>query len=140
MPDERLDTHAVPTHAVSTHAIRLYGTSGCSEIPVRRWRQQCVRADPDMPVGLRQFAQYQPFTPVADSVRELLTGAPAGGHALAAVAWSIGIAALAYLWPSASTTGSEQRNLRDGRSTPAFGSSRPATFGGSTRKPAIHTG
>ena len=51
-----------------------------------------------MPAGLRQFADYQPFTPVADTVRGLLSGAAIGEHAIAAVAWSIGIAAVAYLW------------------------------------------
>ncbi len=51
-----------------------------------------------MPGGLRQFAEYQPFTPVADTVRGLLTGAAIGDHAIAAVAWSIGIAVVAYLW------------------------------------------
>jgi len=51
-----------------------------------------------MPVGLRQFAEYQPFTPVADTVRGLLTGAAIGHHAILAVAWSIGIAVVAYLW------------------------------------------
>jgi len=51
-----------------------------------------------MPAGLRQFAEYQPFTPVADTVRGLLTGSPIGGHAIAAIAWSIGIAVGAYLW------------------------------------------
>jgi ABC-2 type transport system permease protein len=51
-----------------------------------------------MPTGLRQFAEYQPFTPVADTVRGLLTGTAIGGHAIAAIAWSIGIAAVAYLW------------------------------------------
>ena len=45
-----------------------------------------------MPDGLRQFAEYQPFTPVADTVRGLLTGAAVGDHAIVAVAWSIGIA------------------------------------------------
>jgi ABC-2 type transport system permease protein len=51
-----------------------------------------------MPVGLRQFAEYQPFTPVADSVRELLTRTPVGSHAIAAIAWSIGIAVVSYMW------------------------------------------
>ena len=51
-----------------------------------------------MPGGLRQFAEYQPFTPVADTVRGLLTGAAIGDHAIAAIAWSIGIAIVAYLW------------------------------------------
>lgn len=41
-----------------------------------------------MPVGLRWFADHQPITQVADSVRALLTGAPAGSAVLAALAWS----------------------------------------------------
>jgi len=51
-----------------------------------------------MPTGLRQFAQYQPFTPVTDTVRALLGGAPVGSSALVAVAWCVGIAALSSLW------------------------------------------
>ena len=51
-----------------------------------------------MPAGLRQFADYQPFSPVADTVRGLFSGAAIGGHAIAAIAWSIGIAVVAYLW------------------------------------------
>ncbi len=51
-----------------------------------------------MPTVLRQFAEYQPFTPVADTVRELLSGGAIGDHAIAAIAWGIGIAIVAYLW------------------------------------------
>ena len=51
-----------------------------------------------MPDGLRQFAEYQPFTPVTQTVRGLLTGAPTGTHAIAAIAWSLGIAVASYLW------------------------------------------
>ncbi|MFZ0385345.1 MAG: ABC transporter permease [Solirubrobacteraceae bacterium] len=51
-----------------------------------------------MPGGLRQFAEYQPYTPVTQTVRGLLTGTPTGGHALAAIAWSVGIATVSYLW------------------------------------------
>ena len=51
-----------------------------------------------MPTGLRQFAEYQPFTPVTDTARGLLTGGATDGHAIAAIAWSIGIAVVAYLW------------------------------------------
>jgi ABC-2 type transport system permease protein len=51
-----------------------------------------------MPAGLRQFAEYQPLSPVADTVRGLLTGGAIGGHAIAAVAWSVGIAAVSYVW------------------------------------------
>ncbi|HYK67606.1 MAG TPA: ABC transporter permease [Streptosporangiaceae bacterium] len=51
-----------------------------------------------MPVGLRQFAEYEPFTPVTQTVRGLLTGGPIGAHAIAAIAWSAGIALVSYLW------------------------------------------
>lgn len=52
-----------------------------------------------MPVGLRQFAEYQPFTPVTDTVRGLLTGTPLyTGTIIAALAWSVGIIIAAYLW------------------------------------------
>lgn len=51
-----------------------------------------------MPTGLRQFAEYQPFTPVADTVRALLTGAPIGDDAIISIAWCAGIAAGSYLW------------------------------------------
>jgi ABC-2 type transport system permease protein len=51
-----------------------------------------------MPPGLRQFAEYQPYTPVTQTVRGLLTGTPTGTHAIAAIAWSVGIALVCYLW------------------------------------------
>jgi ABC-2 type transport system permease protein len=51
-----------------------------------------------MPAGLRQFAEYQPFTPVADTLRGLLTGSAIGDHAIVTIAWSIGITVVAYLW------------------------------------------
>jgi ABC-2 type transport system permease protein len=51
-----------------------------------------------MPAGLRQFAHYQPFTPVTETLRGLLTGTPIGSNAPAALAWSIGIALASYLW------------------------------------------
>jgi ABC-2 type transport system permease protein len=51
-----------------------------------------------MPPGLRQFAEYQPFTPVTEAVRGLLSGTGAGTNAIAAIAWSVGIALSGYLW------------------------------------------
>ena len=36
--------------------------------------------------------------PVADTVRGLLSGAALGDHAVAAIAWSIGIAVVSYFW------------------------------------------
>jgi ABC-2 type transport system permease protein len=55
-------------------------------------------ATQSMPEGLRQFAEYQPFTPVADTARGLLSGSAIGTNAMIAVAWSVGIALLGYFW------------------------------------------
>jgi len=51
-----------------------------------------------MPPGLRQFAEYQPFTAVTQTVRGLLTDQAVGTNAIAAAAWSLGIAVVCYLW------------------------------------------
>jgi ABC-2 type transport system permease protein len=51
-----------------------------------------------MPAGLRQFSEYEPFTPVTQTVRGLLTGGPIATHALPAIAWSAAIALVSYLW------------------------------------------
>jgi ABC-2 type transport system permease protein len=51
-----------------------------------------------MPEGLQQFARYQPFTPVTETVRGLLVGTPIGSNAVTAVAWSLGLTLACYLW------------------------------------------
>jgi ABC-2 type transport system permease protein len=51
-----------------------------------------------MGAGVRQFAEYQPFTPIIETLRGLLTGTPSAGYAVAAVAWCAGIAIVGYLW------------------------------------------
>ncbi|MET9491677.1 ABC transporter permease [Nocardia sp. NPDC006630] len=51
--------------------------------------------------GIRQFAEYQPFTPIIESLRGLLTGNPSGGYTAAALAWCAGIALVGYLWSRA---------------------------------------
>jgi ABC-2 type transport system permease protein len=51
-----------------------------------------------MGAGVRQFAEYQPFTPIIETLRGLLAGAPSAGDAIAAVAWCAGIALAGYLW------------------------------------------
>jgi ABC-2 type transport system permease protein len=51
--------------------------------------------------GVRQFAEYQPFTPIIESLRGLLAGAPLGGYTAAALAWCAGIALVGYLWARA---------------------------------------
>ncbi len=54
-----------------------------------------------MPGGVRWFAAHQPFTPVVESLRALLTGAPAGNTAYLALAWCAAIALAGYLWARA---------------------------------------
>lgn len=51
-----------------------------------------------MGAGVRQFAEYQPFTPIIETLRGLLAGAPSAGNAIAAAAWCAGIAIVGYLW------------------------------------------
>ena len=51
-----------------------------------------------MPTAIRWFAEYQPFTPVINTVRALLTGGPIGNNAVIAIAWSLVIALGGYLW------------------------------------------
>ncbi|KQY29033.1 ABC transporter permease [Nocardia sp. Root136] len=54
--------------------------------------------------GVRQFAEYQPFTPIIESVRGFLAGNPAGGTTAAALAWCAGFAVVGYLWSRATFT------------------------------------
>jgi ABC-2 type transport system permease protein len=51
-----------------------------------------------MPTGLRWFAEYQPFTPVTETLRGLLTGTRIGTDGLVSIAWCAGIALLSYAW------------------------------------------
>ncbi|GLY64892.1 ABC transporter permease [Amycolatopsis taiwanensis] len=48
--------------------------------------------------GIRQFAEYQPFTPIIETVRGLLDGTPSSGHTIAALAWCVGIGVFGYVW------------------------------------------
>ncbi|MBB5913988.1 ABC-2 type transport system permease protein [Nocardia transvalensis] len=51
-----------------------------------------------MPAGVRQFAEYQPFTPFTETLRGLLMGTEIGNNGIIALAWCAAIAALGYLW------------------------------------------
>ena len=51
-----------------------------------------------MPTGLRWFAEYQPFTPIIETMRGLLFGTPIGNSGVLAVIWCAGIALVSYLW------------------------------------------
>jgi ABC-2 type transport system permease protein len=51
--------------------------------------------------GVRWFAQNEPFTPIIDTVRGLLTGVPIGNSGVVAVAWCVGLALAGFLWSRA---------------------------------------
>ncbi|MEW9528203.1 ABC transporter permease [Microbispora sp. NPDC049125] len=51
-----------------------------------------------MPAGLRWFAEYQPFTPIIETLRGLLMGTPIGNSAIMALAWCVGLSLAGYLW------------------------------------------
>jgi ABC-2 type transport system permease protein len=51
-----------------------------------------------MPTGVRWFAENQPFTPIMQTLRGLLTGSPIGSSGVLAVAWCVGIGLAGYLW------------------------------------------
>lgn len=48
--------------------------------------------------GLRWFAEYQPFTPIIETLRNLLAGVSVGQEGPIALAWCIAIALGGYLW------------------------------------------
>lgn len=54
-----------------------------------------------MPAGVRLFAEYQPFTPVIETLRGLLMGSPIGNSAVLAVAWCAAITLVGFLWSRA---------------------------------------
>ncbi|RAY12240.1 ABC transporter permease [Actinomadura craniellae] len=51
-----------------------------------------------MPTAVRWFAEYQPFAPMINTLRGLLTGGPIGNDGIIAVAWCLGITLAGYLW------------------------------------------
>jgi len=57
-----------------------------------------------MATGVRQFAEYQPFTPIIETVRGLLAGTPSADSAWQAIAWCVGLSLVGYLWSRATFT------------------------------------
>ena len=51
-----------------------------------------------MPSGLRWFAENQPFTPIIETVRGLLTSTAIGSSGWISVAWCAAIALAGYFW------------------------------------------
>ena len=51
-----------------------------------------------MPAGLRYFAEYQPFSPMINTLRGLLLGTPIGWSWLIALTWCAGLGLLGVVW------------------------------------------
>ena len=51
-----------------------------------------------LPAGMRWFAEYEPFTPVNETLRGLLTGTKIGDNLVITIAWCAGVAVLSYAW------------------------------------------
>ncbi len=51
-----------------------------------------------MPAGVRWFAEHQPYTPIIETLRALLSGTPVGDNGILAVGWCLIIGAAGYLW------------------------------------------
>jgi ABC-2 type transport system permease protein len=52
-----------------------------------------------MKTGVKQFAEYQPFTPIIETLRGLLSGDHVStSHLIQAFAWTIGFGVLGYVW------------------------------------------
>jgi ABC-2 type transport system permease protein len=81
-------------------------TAGLASLPLVMlpfFSSAIVPAD-KMGPGVREFAEYQPFTPIIETLRGLLGGAPSAGDAIAAIAWCVGIGLVGYLWARSTFT------------------------------------
>jgi ABC-2 type transport system permease protein len=81
-------------------------TAGLGTVPLIMlpfFSSAIVPAD-KMGAGVKQFAEYQPFTPIIETFRDLLAGTPHTGHLITALAWCVGIAIVGYLWATSTFT------------------------------------
>ncbi|WP_030275364.1 ABC transporter permease [Streptomyces sp. NRRL B-24484] len=67
-----------------------------------------VPAD-SMSPGLRWFAENQPFTPMTETLRGLLSGSAIGSSGWIALAWCAGITVIGYLWSRSLFSGGVRR-------------------------------
>jgi len=88
--------------------------------------RQRVRTTDSMPAGLRWFAEYQPFTPIIETLRGLLLAKPIGNNAWIALVWCAVVALGGYLCPSDCSTASLK---------PARSSATPLVAGTRRRRP-----
>ncbi|HEX6360957.1 ABC transporter permease [Actinophytocola sp.] len=51
-----------------------------------------------LPSGTRWFAEYQPYTPIIETLRGLLIGGPIGHNGWLAAGWGVVLTVVGYLW------------------------------------------
>lgn len=51
-----------------------------------------------LPAGMRWFAEYQPFTPIIETLRALMLAEPVGSHWVLSVVWCAVIGIVGYAW------------------------------------------
>jgi ABC-2 type transport system permease protein len=82
-------------------------TAGLASLPLVMlpFFSSAISPTDKMGAGVRQFAEYQPFTPIIETLRGLLLGTgPATSDVIQALVWMIGIALVGYLWANATFT------------------------------------
>ncbi|NES37413.1 ABC transporter permease [Micromonospora sp. PPF5-17] len=81
-------------------------TAGLAAVPLVMlpFFSSAIAPTDKMGPGVREFAEYQPFTPIIETLRGLLNGAPAAGDVIPALAWCVGVALVGYLWASSAFT------------------------------------
>ena len=87
------------TIAIGLQAKTPAGANGLSLIPqLLPFISSAFVPTASMPAGVRWVAENQPFTPIINTLRGLLTGTPIGNSAILAVAWCVGLMAVGYVW------------------------------------------
>ncbi len=81
-------------------------TAGLASIPLVMlpFFSSAISPTDKMGPGVRQFAEYQPFTPIIETLRGLINGAPAAADVIPALAWCAAIALVGYLWANSTFT------------------------------------
>jgi ABC-2 type transport system permease protein len=81
-------------------AAKSVETAGLATVPLVMlpFFSSAIAPAEKMGPGLREFAEYQPFTPIIEAIRGLLNGTPDTGATITAVAWCVAIALVGYLW------------------------------------------
>lgn len=57
-----------------------------------------------MPAGVREFAEYQPFTPIIETLRGLLMGTGIGNSGWLALGWCVVITMIGFYWSRSAFT------------------------------------